>query len=258
MSMLSINAILWIAARSIAFVGLGAVTSYAVAIGLSMRAGVRGVGIHSFAADLVAFEHTCEGWSVVNFRRRRSDPSLSDPGVLSAVRVQWAAAIRQEANPAVCVEPLTEEDIEVQFVHSGWPFRSCFGWCTWGRQQSNLSQKSGVPLQSLGEQHSLYVDPKSNPYFPLRIPLGPDWPGLLANSLLFGAVWFGVFVGPGRVRRVIRRRRRCCESCGYDLSGGTGIENCPECGHEKPECAQGDLGLLPALRRSTVAKTESE
>jgi hypothetical protein len=60
----------------------------------------------------------------------------------------------------------------------------------------------------------------------------PVWPGLLLNSVVFGA---SLFVGRWGVRAFIRRvrsSRNRCPSCGYDRRGlvGDADAKCPECG----------------------------
>ena len=54
-------------------------------------------------------------------------------------------------------------------------------------------------------------------------------PGFYVNTLFYTAIAWLSWVGPGVVRRVIRRRRNLCENCGYNRRGGV-MERCPECG----------------------------
>jgi len=62
------------------------------------------------------------------------------------------------------------------------------------------------------------------------LPLVPHWPGLLANTALYGSAWALLLFGPGIIRRMRRRRAGRCVKCGYDLRGSTST-SCPECGH---------------------------
>jgi len=61
------------------------------------------------------------------------------------------------------------------------------------------------------------------------IPLRPIFPGFIINTLVYAAVWFGIFFGVGFVKRVLRRKRGRCVKCSYDLRGEFD-RGCPECG----------------------------
>jgi hypothetical protein len=62
------------------------------------------------------------------------------------------------------------------------------------------------------------------------LPALPHWPGLIANTLLHGAVWFGLTFGMIATRRARRRRRGLCIACRYDLRSTPPDSPCPECG----------------------------
>lgn len=62
------------------------------------------------------------------------------------------------------------------------------------------------------------------------LPLLPSWPGLLADTALFGCLWAAVLFGPGLVRRRVRARRGRCPRCGYDARNLPEGAPCPECG----------------------------
>jgi len=65
------------------------------------------------------------------------------------------------------------------------------------------------------------------------LPYSPILPGLLANTAIYGGVWFAMLFGPGMF---IRWRRRCagrCAKCGYDLRASE-TDVCPECGTAHP------------------------
>ena len=120
-----------------------------------------------------------------------------------------------------------------------------FGGDDWGC----AIRRSGWPLiameyafESCGEfrvHHGIEV-PNAIPrkhnacrYVPTRIV----WRGLLPNAAFYAAaLWLVFCVGPGLVRRRIRRGRGLCLHCGYDLRGQRpGAEagasrKCPECG----------------------------
>jgi hypothetical protein len=58
----------------------------------------------------------------------------------------------------------------------------------------------------------------------------PVWPGLLADTAMFGAAWWCVLFLRGTVARALRRRRGACLRCGYDLRATAASQPCPECG----------------------------
>ncbi len=57
--------------------------------------------------------------------------------------------------------------------------------------------------------------------------------GFLADTGIYGVIFWLLWFTPGAIRRMVRRQRGRCEKCGYDLrgnaSGGAGSV-CPECG----------------------------
>jgi hypothetical protein len=64
-----------------------------------------------------------------------------------------------------------------------------------------------------------------------QVPLAPIWPGLALNALFYAAILWLLWSTPGAIRRTLRRRRRRCVSCGYDLRGAASSStDCPECG----------------------------
>ena len=71
----------------------------------------------------------------------------------------------------------------------------------------------------------------------LGMPLRPILPGLLANTAIYGGVWWAMLFGPGMLIRWRRRRAGRCAKSGYDLRGrarAPGVESaCPECGAER-------------------------
>lgn len=61
------------------------------------------------------------------------------------------------------------------------------------------------------------------------LPYDPVWTGVLANSLLYGALLWLLLAGPFAVRRHIRRRTGRCVRCGYPAGASP---TCTECGAE--------------------------
>ena len=84
----------------------------------------------------------------------------------------------------------------------------------------------------------LFVDPRTQRG--ILLPVTPVWPGLIANTAIWGLVWYAILFLPLRYLplplRLLpssaanRKRRGLCVACGYDLTGATG--RCPECGVE--------------------------
>ena len=77
------------------------------------------------------------------------------------------------------------------------------------------------------QYHSIVIGERSLPTFPL-------WPGLLANTAIYGGAWavlIGATVPP--IRWFVRRRRAHrggCPACGYSREGLKEGAPCPECG----------------------------
>lgn len=62
------------------------------------------------------------------------------------------------------------------------------------------------------------------------LPTLPLWPGMLLDIFVFACVWGAFFLGPGWLRRALRRRKGLCPQCGYDIRSLSAITPCPECG----------------------------
>jgi hypothetical protein len=61
------------------------------------------------------------------------------------------------------------------------------------------------------------------------LPFIPLWPGFAINTIFYAAIVWMLFMGPGAVRRRVRRKRGQCAACGYSLRGNVS-DKCPECG----------------------------
>lgn len=124
--------------------------------------------------------------------------------------------------PARWVCPLPTEGYYMMCYWSfGWPRRCVtyhfFGDAPW----ASVSKGTGF--------HQAIIVPSDTPLigkaiFPTRI----YWPGMLANTGLYGAAWFVLLLMPFSIRSVRRRMRRRCVGCGYDVSASP--DQCPECG----------------------------
>ncbi len=58
----------------------------------------------------------------------------------------------------------------------------------------------------------------------------PDWPGIAADSLFWGAIVGCAWRGTEILRASLRRRRGLCPNCGYDVASLPPGSVCPECG----------------------------
>lgn len=61
------------------------------------------------------------------------------------------------------------------------------------------------------------------------MPVRLNWPGFAVNSVLYGGALWSLTLGPFTLRRMLRKQRGGCVTCGYDLTGNTS-GRCPECG----------------------------
>lgn len=84
------------------------------------------------------------------------------------------------------------------------------------------------------------------------LPFRPIWPGLIGNTFMFAAVWFGVMALMNRHVARRRIRRGLCARCAYELRGIEGP--CPECGGPRGETARsGNEGSERSGRHWLVA-----
>jgi len=110
----------------------------------------------------------------------------------------------------------------------GWPclsFRG--GWYDEGGSPRMLDYGPALP-----ELVTTVMDPNGTTTHrePRVVPLMPLFPGVLANTALYGAGWWALLLAPGAIRRRNRRRRGACVACGYDRRGIGEDTPCPECG----------------------------
>ncbi len=125
------------------------------------------------------------------------------PDVSQDPRPDWSVAPYRGANEVVLARA------------SGLPWLAAYGHRRRSVSSAQWSSRDGlISLDAIGSRES--------------VPFKPLWLGLLGNALF----WAGVVV-PGVAlvswgRRLVRRQKSRCVTCGYSLLGITGP--CPECG----------------------------
>lgn len=112
-----------------------------------------------------------------------------------------------------------------RYVQAGWPVRCLDG--GWWLNDEGMREYNDVVHLDLSEYS--WVTPYST-----FIPVGVKWLGLCIDTLLWAALLWTLFFGPGFLRRVARRRKGRCLTCGYDLRG-IFEGGCPECGWRREE-----------------------
>jgi hypothetical protein len=117
-----------------------------------------------------------------------------------------------------------QSERQVQTVAAGWPLL-----CLAGGNRARFGYVGG-------QKHLVYRS--ANTIYQVRVgfsgfgllPIGVLWPGMLADTLLWGVPWWCALAAPMFVRNRWRRRRARCEVCGYSLVGLAAGSPCPECG----------------------------
>jgi len=109
----------------------------------------------------------------------------------------------------------------------GWPFR-CLEYTRWEKRERGRNAPRTVIRQ--GGWFVANRATNSRPWEELVVPYGVAWVGLLSNCVVF-AMLIGTPWALRDARRVLRRSRGLCASCGYNLRGlPETTTKCPECG----------------------------
>jgi len=125
-------------------------------------------------------------------------------------------------------ESLREQSIAAH----GWPLLAM--WCeiksdwTWNRNHYNLKEVSG------GEVDSTNVNAGGVRIDKAAIGFRPMWFPFFLDSLFYAVLWAITFIAFSTTRKLllwpIRKIRKRCLKCGYDLRGNISGGGCPECG----------------------------
>ncbi len=244
----------------------GAATSVLVAAVLGLRAGGAGISILAKpeavefkpAFDLgfqsaTVFVHRGFGLHVTRSIRLEYD------GSRTAEPVYTNRGRRLSKYETACVAPIMElhtrgETPLRQRTHNGQPIAGksltgdtkvfgC-GWpqlCLWTEYGDMTDGNTGLVEWVVhagwiprGQFQAPVTSPwtlgSTNSNMPGILPYHVYWPGLLANTAFFGAIWLIPLALVPAVRRVHRRRRGRCVVCAYDLSATPIEAPCPECG----------------------------
>jgi len=196
----------------------------------------------------------------------------SGGGVVTTVGVAWGLAAWDSEHPRSAA-PITPTDLIIwrERADDSWPsrpdtvvcavgvgvsWRSMTGWGRWPDDLYYVSVYTyGLPARAL-QFHGVMAHANFDTHSALfgnettlegngagrALPLRPIFPGFLVNTLFYAAIWFGIFFGVAALRRALRKKRRRCVKCSYDLrghqlpspsgrgAGGEGVKGCPECG----------------------------
>ncbi|MBX3359444.1 MAG: hypothetical protein KF745_13575 [Phycisphaeraceae bacterium] len=157
------------------------------------------------------------------------------------LRLNQADVVRDDSPPWVLWPP-EASDGWTTTTASGWPWRAAFWAVLYSRGDDGNYWPSEHNRWILRVASSTYVS----------LPLGPIWPGLLADMCFWSAFFALATFGPGALRRAWRRRRSRCETCGYPLHNLPRGE-CPECGALPAATDRHlDRGMRPAVWFGTL------
>jgi hypothetical protein len=170
---------------------------------------------------IVRFMRTNVGLTHRSYRYISS--AFVDPG---AIKLRFPRSTSTTKIPRAAGEPPTEvtfvPDSNVVGISTyGFPFR-CLYSVEWRKDTGGSFPSSHVASHGLLHNRR-WSDP---------LPSLPAWPGLLANTAIYAAPWYALFLIP-TLRRARRRRRGLCPRCAYDLKGLTSSAPCPECGQRQ-------------------------
>ncbi len=213
--------------------GLGVLTTYAVAWGISLSRDASLLGSRSYGlagragAEWKAMIGARGGLAVVfaySADPRRMGLDVGIDAEVGRVEVPRWSVVRTESPAHLAVASGVAESGEETLWEraTGWPMLAVVD-----RQiDDNLG---GARAAVKGHDLSLRFDGLPEPWTETTIAFLPIWRGFVIDVAVFGSVWMLVIVG---VKWVVCRRRVAagrCAKCRYDLKGLTsGV--CPECG----------------------------
>lgn len=215
------------------------------------------------------------GSRLVWFEKGRvwSKPGVGPPGASSVAVAGWSFATGTRGDPRFKVVTPEELPLPPHFQQAinapglvwglaqeqrGWPFAalSCLVSAPMSPSAPNIfAIDRGVLLPT---NDAAYRESIAS----VRVlPLGPVWPGLIADVAAHGAMWWAlltlVFFAFGGTGKAVRRARGQCPNCGYDLQHDFAA-GCPECGWNRPDPAPASAApavlQVPAENDRTTAQ----
>jgi hypothetical protein len=138
----------------------------------------------------------------------------------SVFNTQEGAAIYKAHNPPA---------YQIFEIAAGFPCRAMFSvFHDYNPRTNARPAEPYVALSGFGLPARRVVTPGCTVWAPRALPVRVVWRGFLVDSLVSGAVWFGVLSIP-LCRAQLRHSRGLCPKCAYDLRHDW-ASGCPECG----------------------------
>jgi hypothetical protein len=156
-------------------------------------------------------------------------PSVTPDSAEGTVRItlpaldQWRGAAQWHDTPGSTAIPIYPYG-----AFAGFPFRALCTQTYWGSWSADSSDGTLGVATGMTDWRWSGIPVYSGPDGWRCLPLRPLWLGLLADSAIWGGVWFatGHLIRSWIERRRTRQGR--CPRCRHHLSGAA---RCPECGH---------------------------
>jgi hypothetical protein len=189
-----------------------------------------------FASRLVWFEKG----RVYNRNDGKVPPTASAAAVScwSFATSCWSATGRKLTGPLPEPRELTQSNQQghtwaTAIEERGWPFRAftcCISAPMGGPNAPTYVVDGGIWADRTDAPGSSAFQIGSESIQAARaVPTRPIWAGLVANTLLWGALFYGLSFVPGAIILAVKGKRSGCPVCGYNLRGQPS-PGCPECG----------------------------
>lgn len=141
----------------------------------------------------------------------------------------WSTIWSSELRRASAASGRWPDDAHGFDLASGWPLLSMVGTSSAGTAGPN-GRWHRIGTMLIGPNRVWTVSPGRAMGQGRKIPLTPMWPGFLADTVLYGLVWWVFLLALAAWIRRRRRRAGLCVHCRYDLRATPPGLPCPECG----------------------------